>query len=123
MEEESGGTAGVKRIKMDCSTPLWERRENSEVILEVSPITSRKESIQIMPTGLNNSGNNSVEEDFVLVETQIAGLSPELKRLLVQPRNEDEYQEMKQLLRATLNLTRAAWLKGLLDGGEDESIL
>ena len=49
------------------------------------------------------------------------GLSPQLRRILVQPRNETDYQATKRLLTETLNLTRAAVIKGLVQ--DDESIL
>ena len=43
-----------------------------------------------------------------------AGLSPELRKLLVQPRNVTEADELRQLLNETINLTRAAVERGLI---------
>ena len=43
-----------------------------------------------------------------------AGLSPQLRKLLVRPVEVDEFEETKKLLRETINLTKAAMLKGLI---------
>ena len=47
-----------------------------------------------------------------------AGLSPELRKMLTQPRNENEYTETKRLITETINLTRAAMLSGILERGD-----
>ena len=45
-----------------------------------------------------------------------AGLSPELKRLLIRPRSVDEFEDTRKLLIETINLTRAARSFGIIKG-------
>ena len=48
-----------------------------------------------------------------------AGLSPALKKLLIRPREREEYMDTRKLLRETLNLTRAAMWNGLIEENLD----
>ena len=59
---------------------------------------------------------NSLE--FVKDKIITAGLSPELNKLLVRPRAEDELDDARRLLTETINLTRAAMERGIITGDD-----
>lgn len=92
---------------METSTPKMNYRTKKEEVGDISPIS--KSPI----FNLSNSGNVSCEEEIVQ-NMGPAGLSPELRRLLIKPRNKTEAEEMKLLLEQTVNLTRAALARGII---------
>ena len=105
------------RRMMNTSTPQWKSREpNVETYDEVSPIkqtfvTSNVEVRQDRSHETSSQSNNSDIIPTTLVET---GLSPQVRKLLIIPRNETEFMEMRRLIRETINLTRAAMDRGLI---------
>jgi len=47
------------------------------------------------------------------------GLSPQIRKLLIMPRTETEFMEMRKLVRETINLTHAAMDRGLIPDDDD----
>ena len=111
-----------RRTNMLASTPIWERREanpsetspashdSSTVILDFSGGSFCKETL-VTPVQDCTGGDNS----DIGGELKKVGLTPELKNLLIRPKNEDDYTQMKKFLEETINLTRAAILRGLIE--------
>ena len=102
---------------MDTSTPQWRARESrDEIYDEVSPIQQICDKIEKESSCVENNpnlsnGSNSTGNMSTLMET---GLSPQIRKLLIMPRNENEFMEMRKLVRETINLTRAAMDRGLI---------
>ena len=106
--------------KMDTSTPQWKARESKEAAFdEVSPI-------QLTPGGLKQVGCLAQDEtdeipappetsEVVDVESKETGLSPQVRKLLIKPKTESEFIEMRKLVIETINLTRAAMRRGLIE--------
>ena len=57
---------------------------------------------------------SSVSEEYYQNPYKDTGLSPLLRSMMKQPRDENEFNEIKKLLTETLNLTRAAISRGLM---------
>ena len=102
-----------KRLKAALvSTPKWEYRKSVEDWLEISPI--EKSPVFELSSSLGSSFSRSTS---MLKSTGVEtlGLTPQLRKLLLKPKNESEEEESKKLLIETINLTRAALSRGLID--------
>ena len=76
-------------------------------------------SARSFSSGMENISNcDSLGESYEGVgrENLSAGQSPELRKLLVRPRNKEEFISTKRLLTETLNLTKAAISWGIIQG-------
>ena len=118
------GKGGSKRQKtsMLASTPIWEHRkvgegesspdsiDTSSLLLDFSGGSFGHESCKTPSKGWNDINGQGLAERMVT-----AGLTPDLKKLLIRPVEENDYMSTKRLLEETINLTRAAILKGLID--------
>ena len=104
-----------RRKKMLSSTPIWDHRctESKDSTADsldtdawarnLSSDSSGLESYLTPVRGRDNGGQGS------------AGLTPALNKLLIRPVDEDEFQTTRKLLQETINLTRTAILKGIIE--------
>ena len=117
-EDLRGVVESKRRRRIESSTPIWRHRERKEEETDISPIAPSRRNIGNDPEGVDSS-QGSLGEGFSHMECSgVAGLSPELRKMLLQPRNENEYTESKRLITETINLTRAAMLSGILERGD-----
>ena len=107
---ETGNRKGKKRrLDMFSSTPIWEHRG-------ISGEQETPESTVETPPILDFSGGSFEMECTVdKAYSEPVGLSPALKKLLIRPREGEEYMDTRKLLRETLNLTRAVMWNGLIE--------
>ena len=104
------GCVPVSKVRrMDSSTPKLEYRNSKPVDWPCSPLKSSPEGSSNTIETLGSSFQSSVSSGMNISE---AGLSPELRKLLIRPRNKGEESELRDLLITTINLTRAAIGKG-----------
>ena len=99
------GVSKTKFRRMDTSTPKTEYRSTKQIDWPCSPLESS-------PSGSSKSietlGSSFHSNESKGVNISEAGLSPELRKLLIRPRNKGEESEVRELLITTINLTRAA---------------
>ena len=111
--------AGAPRSKirrvMETSTPQWSAREPKKEI-ELSPISPTVSGGVVNKDLKDTSGEDSDQLVTTRLET---GLSPGVRKILIKPKNESEFLEMRKLIIETINLTRAAMQRGLI---EDDGI-
>ena len=97
----------------ETSTPISSvrYREREEIFVDLTPI---KRSPIFDLNGTVDAINVSSEpsQNITLEHT---GMSPVLKKMLITPVKEDEIMEMKRILSETINLTRAAIEKGVIE--------
>ena len=101
---------------MNFSTPVWSYRNKSG---DDSPPTSPI----VSPPLLNFSdGSFELREMFDSDKKQLvsAGMSPALRKLLIRPKQDEETDTIRALLRETINLTLAAIRSGLIQGSDQE---
>ena len=94
----------------DTSTPKWEYRVQEDLNMSpinFSPVFNLSSSVDTLGSSFSSPGNNP--------ELQTLGISPLLKKLLIRPKDFSEEQENRMLLIETVNLTRAAMWKGLIE--------
>ena len=119
VEVEAWEDKGAKRRKKEeTSTPRWEYREREGQILGMSPIGSSP--IFDLNGTIDSLGSSFSDQSSGTTATHSVGLSPKLRKLLIQPRNRSEEEENLMLLRETLNLTRAALWRGIIQDEELE---
>jgi len=100
-----------KKLRAEAtSTPNMAYRERQEIIVELTPI---KRSPLFDLNGTLDSVNASSDMSLGH-KSEKAGMSPELRQLLITPRKQTELDELKSVLTETLNLTRAAMRKGII---------
>jgi len=115
-----------KRKKdMDSSTPIWGYRTRlDEVDDSLSP--ARLSPILNFSGGSFSSTCGQVlmddsGEDVISVKT--VALTPQLRGLLIKPVCEDEYTELKRVIQETINLTRAAIWRGIMNTNDNQVLL
>jgi len=100
-----------KKLRAEAtSTPNMAYRERQEIIVELTPI---KRSPLFDLNGTLDSVNASSDMSLGH-KSEKAGMSPDLRQLLITPRKQTELDELKSVLTETLNLTRAAMRKGII---------
>jgi len=92
------------------TTPLMNYRRPNHEIEDISPIA--KSPIFNLSKSSNISEGDQYPERNNSLKT--AGLSPELRRMLVKPRNVTEADDLRRLLNETINLTRTAIERGII---------
>ena len=105
-----------KKRKMDhcTSTPVHNYRTQGIAM------TDSPQSPEISPIKIFNMTRSTMEEELNLhvsqevAEGQVTNLSQEVKRLLITPKSEDESLELLRVLKQTLELTRAAYERGII---------
>ena len=106
-----------RRGNMDTSTPLWSHRQSRET-LEGSPSPIRTSpALKLNGSSFNGNSSGSFEQKSVKNETitiRPAGLSPNLRRLLIDPTRDDSFEDMRKVLNQTVALTKAAMVRGLI---------
>ena len=109
------GAAGTKRLRrMETSTPAWREPKSLTVnIEEVSPIYRINKDSPGQTSNSADQGNRS-EIEMEQQDLGHTGLSPKVRKMLIKPKNEDEFLELRRLVIETVNLTRAAMMKGLI---------
>ena len=106
-----------KKRKMKTSTPSWIYRNTAVIDLDDSP-----SPVKVAPVSNHSFGSDSSEvEGYSIVDkggvdilNKSLGLSTQLQMLLVSPRDEDEFTQMKRIVQETINLTRAAIWRGIV---------
>ena len=116
VEEDLFGTLLVergreKRKKMFCSTPVWDHREPKRMDSTLDSEEMSQSSQNASDT--TNSTHKTPTMDSRCLTTS-AGLTPQLKCMLIHPESEEEHITIKRVLMDTINLTRAAILNGLI---------
>ena len=119
-KKERDRNTSKRRRKMDpalTSTPAFRARQNHGDKINTSPIT-------ISPFKMFDISRDLVDPDaYLSMETSASSgggilkrthMSDDLSRLLLEPRNENESQELIKILRQTLDLTRAAMERGMI---------
>ena len=114
-KEEQEVVTAMKKKKLEvCSTPTLEYRSVDVMPEDFGDLTPIKRSPifdlngtvdSIHHSSLSTSGGEKLQ----------TGISPKLRKLLIAPRNETELAELKRVLTETINLTRAALARGLLE--------
>ena len=126
------GKKSKRRKEMFPSTPIWTHRsvdkeESSPESIENSPLLNS--SCEALVGLIQSKTPESLDGDGKLLgdcnTLKTAGLTPQLKKLLIHPLNEDEYLSTRRFLQETINLTKTAILNGLIieDLDTDEYIL
>ena len=59
-----------------------------------------------------------MKEDVISDKT--VTLTPQLRKLLIKPVCEDQYTELKRVIQETINLTRAAIWRGIMNTSENQ---
>ena len=99
----------TKLRRMDSSTPKIGYRSAKPSDWPCSPVKSSPDgsskSIETLGSSFHSIGSKEVN-------VSEAGLSPQLRKLLIRPRSKGEESEVRELLITTINLTRAAFGKG-----------
>ena len=111
IREESFDHQIKKRRMANTSTPKWEYRVQEDPntsSIDLSPVYSLGSTLESLGSSFNDSQNKMTHCSV--------GLSPQLRKLLIRPRNEEEEYENKRILVETINLTRAALARGLIQG-------
>ena len=119
-KKERDRNTSKRRKKMDpglTSTPAFHARQNQGDKINTSPIN-------ISPVKMFDISRDLVDPDaYLSMETSMSSgggilkrthMSDDLSRLLLEPRNENESQELIKILRQTLELTRAAMERGII---------
>ena len=120
MEELQSGPE-VKRNRGNAtSTPIWGRRETPAISPEICSPIKRSPILSFRNGTFKCDSIDGCENSLEFVKDKIitAGLSPELNKLLVRPRAEEELDDARRLLTETINLTRAAMERGIITGDD-----
>ena len=114
---------GVSRNKirrMNTSTPRMEYRNTSHTDWPCSPLKLSPYNSSKSIESLGSSFHSAESEN---INGSPAGLSPQLRKLLIRPRNTGEESEIRELLITTINLTRAAFGRGFSEYlGDDQDV-